>query len=564
MKKYIKKLIFMSLFLLGHNSFATIDILTNTTWTDIGISDDVVIHPGATLTIHGGLQMAPEKYIHVLDGGELRGIDGYIYTAGLGQWKGIYLDQTPVTSPSTNYGLYLYNFRIEDAYVAISSAYGVLESAPFLNGPVGEPGHHNRRIRVINTTFQHNKNNIKINNHIDDLIEFDLFNYSQIIFQNCQFLKPDGGIDYDNWPIHILFCKQVHFFNCDFTANEGNISLHFRTIVDSRVSGCHFEGETYHYISLHGPCNRNQIVNNYFDLTTAFNDNTSNPKIALELGHFATGAYESLLIKNNDFIGDNEAHQIYGIGSKEATGSINNEEIVIEENRFKKIKNGIKLGHLDFENEIIANEFEECDEALHFFAESPGMKIECNIFTRCSTDIFIEEGAYLQNQTFGYDPNNQFSNLLFPPSDPLYNIINEGSTSFYYQYKDFAPTHAPGSLNIFTVYTPTKKDCSNQSPGPGDNRQTRISITENETQIKNGNSITQYPNPVNSVFFYNLSDVNITSLIITDLNGRIVKSVTPIATTGQVDVNDLAEGTYICIYFNQDQVIEHKKFMLIK
>lgn len=70
-----------------------------------------------------------------------------------------------------------------------------------------------------------------------------------------------------------------------------------------------------------------------------------------------------------------------------------------------------------------------------------------------------------------------------------------------------------------------------------------------------------YPNPVNNVINFN-SSVNalVSTVILTDLNGRTVKTVNVNATEGQISVSDLATGMYM-MKITTDQGIAIKKIV---
>jgi hypothetical protein len=70
-----------------------------------------------------------------------------------------------------------------------------------------------------------------------------------------------------------------------------------------------------------------------------------------------------------------------------------------------------------------------------------------------------------------------------------------------------------------------------------------------------------YPNPVNNVInFSNDQNAVVSSVEMTDLNGRVVKTVKVDATEGQISVNDLATGMYM-MKITTDQGVAVKKIV---
>jgi hypothetical protein len=70
-----------------------------------------------------------------------------------------------------------------------------------------------------------------------------------------------------------------------------------------------------------------------------------------------------------------------------------------------------------------------------------------------------------------------------------------------------------------------------------------------------------YPNPVNDIINFSNEDSAIVSTVeMTDLNGRVVKSVKVNAAEGQISVSDLATGMYM-MKITTDQGVAVKKIM---
>ena len=70
-----------------------------------------------------------------------------------------------------------------------------------------------------------------------------------------------------------------------------------------------------------------------------------------------------------------------------------------------------------------------------------------------------------------------------------------------------------------------------------------------------------FPNPVNNVInFSNDQNAVVSTVDLTDLNGRVIKSLKVNATEGQISVSDLATGMYM-MKITTDQGIAVKKIV---
>lgn len=523
---------------------AQIHIYTNTTWTDLSVTQDVIIHPGATLTIQdGGLQMAQGKYIHVMDRGQLKGVNGYITCADADFWKGIYLDQTPNASPAIAYGINFYNFKVENALIAISTGYGIDGDEPFGGFPSGEAGMHNRKIRAYNTVFQKNHADILLHNNVVDMAELEGYTHSHIFLQKCEF-KDNAARDglYRMWPNHILFVKNLYVFNCTFTSDKADILMHLRGIVDSRLNSNTFSSDSKYYLSLHGQSKRVDVIDNFFDL----HDSGKEFKVGLDIGHFMVSGVDEFNVSKNRFIGESSTYNSWGIGSKESGATHTN--LSIRNNIFEKLKYGVRLGNLETANNIEENEFNSCYHALYFFLNNPEVKISCNKFSNCIRDILIADGATLQNQNFGYDPSNSFSPLMFLPPEPQYNIQNSGTANFYYHYKDIPPYIHPGTVNIILNYVNTKIRCQTDGGAYEVSRKTAdksAGLMDNNTV-----NLSVYPNPNNGVFSVSTSASGNNDYFISDATGRVIQNG-QFQNKIEISLDNLPTGVYFLNVKNQ-------------
>jgi hypothetical protein len=70
-----------------------------------------------------------------------------------------------------------------------------------------------------------------------------------------------------------------------------------------------------------------------------------------------------------------------------------------------------------------------------------------------------------------------------------------------------------------------------------------------------------YPNPVSNIInFSNEANAVVSTIEMSDLNGRVVKTVNVNATEGQVSVSDLATGIYM-MKITTDQGVAIKKIV---
>jgi len=550
--KKLKLLVFLFIGI-AQTGLAQINIYTNTIWTNISVSQDVIIHPGATLTIQdGGLNMAQDKYIHVMDRGQLKGVNGFITSSSGGLWKGIYLDQTPNGSPAIAYGINFYNFTVERALVAISSAYGVTGSNPFLAGPAGAPEKHNRKIRAVYTIFQQNYADILVSNDIDgDLAIFESLTHSQIFLQFCQFKDNISNSGYYQWPVHMLSCKDIFVFNSEFTSDSSDILLHLRNTINSRFNDNYFKGNVAEgYLAFHGYNSNNFIEGNTFDLY-----NSGPQKVGIDIGTFSSSRSINVTVRDNIFQGTTIESNSWGIGSYANSLIDEKDNLNIQNNEFKNLKHGIYLGKLMVENVIEENEFTNCYQAIYFVKENPQVNIACNEFSDCIRDIMIAEEATLQSQNLGYDQANSFSPLIFLPSEPQYNIQNYGTADFYYDYKDYPPYIQPGVVNIVLNQVNTKIKCQSEQ-----NDEDAV-IRANNSVIDMKDQLTVYPNPNSGNFSIQTSREGVSEYFIINAAGGIIYSG-QFKDRTEISLNEIPSGVYFLRVKNSE--FETVEKLLIK
>lgn len=520
----------------GH---ATIHIWGNTTVGNIGIADDIIIHSSGVFTVqNGGLQMTAGKSITVEDGGQFRGINGYITGSG-SQWEGIIVDWTTIANPATTQAVYLNNFTIADAKTAVNSG----NSGTFPPGP----GYHNRKMYFYNSTFENNQSHLTVSNSVDPqnaFQEMDQFIHSTVYASNCTF-GPATGM----WPIHILYTHRTTFADCEFTGNTGSgntTSLHFRALYKGVITRCTFNEERGYYVSLHGWNKDNRFTGNTFNLYST----GSSHRIGFESGYFMGGIQENTLVDGNTFIGDDQ--DAIGIHFT-STGNKTTEcrGLTVTNNTFESLDIAAGFSEISGDdNRIEANEFSDCKNGLNFRKTNENVFIECNSFTNSAPDILIESSSTLENQDNYYDPGNTWSITVGKKK----NIRNDGTTNFVYHFKTIQPTtFGPVSfLQVLDI-----KDCEGGSSERG------ASTTKLNPEATASTRISMYPNPARETVTYELNGADINEVVVMSITGEIVLSENVQNTlTGKFDVSQLAPGIYICNYIN-DAGIQHQEKLII-
>lgn len=526
MKQLFTLIIFAFISIMG---MASIDVYTNTSWSNLSFSQDIIIHPGATLTLSGNIVMAPDKEIHVLDGGRLIGQDGKISglsSAENDQWTGIKIDQTTIVNPTTSYGVYFSNFELNDADVAIKSVEWDGE------------GMQNRKMRFFQTVFHDNGKDVHIVNgaQVNNVALISAFTNSSIVIDRCEFL----GSTEQTWPIHIIAVEHLYIRNSKFMDDNASIAVHLRSIVSGNFSNNTFDSDASYCLSFHGPNYGNGVYNNTFDLTDS--------KVGIDVGAYMAGIYEKMTISGNRFKSSMLGSTSIGISTEQPGQSSNAsfKNTTISKNEFENLRIGAILEKMNDANRIEKNTFSMCNKALIFQFSNSDVKIECNTFSRCQTDITINTGSSLMNQNFGYDPSNTFSLATISPFPmPFFNIRNNGSQTFFYHYKFNLPAYTgPVSVN----YVNYQKDCSGKKKS--------LSTEGISSQIK------QYPNPASNVLNIDLNGANAEQVEIISSNGQVAIKQPLTSGTNSIDVSGLQPGLYFCNYLNTNGIIQREKVII--
>ncbi|MCJ8292471.1 MAG: T9SS type A sorting domain-containing protein [Crocinitomicaceae bacterium] len=519
-------LLTISLFLLASISFGAIDITTNTNYTSQFIQDDIIIHSGATLNITGNISMGVGISITIKDGGKLVGVNGVLSSLsgnpGYDDWAGIIVEETPTSSPSIDYGLYLSSFTIRNATIGVSS--------------LALPGFHNRKMRFSHVDFLWNGQHFKVLNGMAS--EVDFYTYSKILITNCTF-----GNSNDNWPVHIVYARE--FIVLDSRFEDGNtpqFQLHLREMVDGRINGCEFDGNgssssISYCLGYHGRNENNTISNNSFNLSPG------KSRYGLDLGTFAMGTQNQLVVSNNTFFSNTYDSNTKGI----YMGGQLDQNITIENNLVSKLGIGFYFYGLN-QSTVEKNTISDCGSGMYFRGGNPNVKIECNAFTSTIHDIVIAQNASLESQNSGYDPMNTFSSVKSNTG----NIVNNGTTYFYYNYKLNQPDIINGGTTnpyIILQYTSASKDCSG-------GKKRLANGTETVSAIK------QFPNPASGRINYSLNGEEVSQLVIFNSYGQIVKHVILENESGTIEIGNLVSGIYICSYEGENGTVKRVKLIV--
>lgn len=531
-------------------SLAALDIYTNTSFNSVSFSSDIVIHPGATLTLTGSIQITPGKSITVMDGAALHCNNGYIKGVIYSPlWQGIIIHNTASASPTTSLGLIMNNFRVEDAIIGIECI-GIISSP-----------HHNRRLDIQNTVFDNNERHIYVNNGagIPYLANTEAFTYSDIYIDGCEFGNSPNTSPLD-WMVDMRFTNFVTVKNTRFNSNSGYIAFHLNYPVNTTIEGCDFDGYNKIKLALHREIKNILIKNNDFDLSTSSND-----KIGIDFTDMAAYPVNLDILAN---IFDAHGYNNQGSGILCAYSSQSEfEEITIANNSFLGLKYGAKLKHFNVSNSINKNEFMDCDYGLYFISENPDVEIKCNTFVSNNIDIYIDGGSQLMNQNFGYDPSNTFSSV----SAGTYNIVNAGTNVFEYDYFSNMPIVPITSIIVLNNVS-SDFDC-NGYQNPPDPTESQVNNTSSNQQNSDRQQYLHkyknpkaefylYPNPLTDILNISIYDVENPSFVIFDLQGKEIYRSFLNNGNNQLNISSLSSGLYLYSIFEIDTILETKKLVI--
>lgn len=83
-------------------------------------------------------------------------------------------------------------------------------------------------------------------------------------------------------------------------------------------------------------------------------------------------------------------------------------------------------------------------------------------------------------------------------------------------------------------------------------------------EVKNSERIAAYPNPASSTIRIALNDTKATSIRITDITGKVVKTETVLSNVVNINVENLPIGLYVYQVINNESVVYTNKFNVIR
>lgn len=87
--------------------------------------------------------------------------------------------------------------------------------------------------------------------------------------------------------------------------------------------------------------------------------------------------------------------------------------------------------------------------------------------------------------------------------------------------------------------------------------------SDNESGYNQPIQIKQYPNPTTDYFFYEMGDQIITEILITDMQGKVIVRRTVTMNNGKIDGLNLQPGNYLCVYLNENGIVDRQKMTIV-
>lgn len=430
---------------LAARDYGKYTITGNVTWNTDRYVSELVIEPGAELTITGG---ATIKFSHVASALVKRGarliVDNATLTnnqCGGDQWRGIRVwGNANLPQPSNPYGtlnaneagvvILRNNARIEHARDGVSTFHGM--GAP---GPWGS--HWGGLIIAENTTFSMNRRGV-------EFMKYDFPNQSTVT--NCVF-EGDGQTQ-DNGQVGVTMWDTdgVIFTGCTFRdmTREGIVGYNASPVVDNNTFESNEKG--IQSIATFPFATNMRVENNFFD------DNW------FHIESDATDKWDGLIVLDNEFFEANTAIWLdgparFGIERNQfdlATADISglrtsalqsNAYKLIKENTFSSIF-GIIMAGENRDVEFLCNEFET--ESIDF-------------------DLKQRSGVSGEIRKFQGGPADPANNCFTRPINTADIFTNQQPTELFYYYTP--QNHAckePLSPGNYLKQFTSDKECGSQ------------------------------------------------------------------------------------------------------
>ncbi|MFU8845030.1 MAG: S8 family serine peptidase, partial [Bacteroidales bacterium] len=405
---------------------------------------DVVVMPGAELTLTSTLYMQPETRIIVRRGGKLVIDGGSVTSVGTGlRWRGI---EVWGNSAQPQQVVYQGWVRIINEGSVKNSVMGIYTNRPdHAEEGRWEPGYTGGIVQGIDARFVNNKT----------ALQFYPYNYPSVSgFTNCEFITYgyEAGVDESAFLVEITGINGIGFLACHFE-NKCDAVEFYR-------SGIHCVNS---YVNVHGKCK---------DASEPCDDWDQSTFTGLHYGIHASAITSTYYIdvRNTEFNNNRRSLYLSGISNARITS---NEFIIntpfkedggyalyldectgywVEDNEFRHDVSsrkgiGVIVNNSGTDpNEIYRNRFRNLEQGISAQGNNKdpksatGLQILCNDFVDCDADILVvnpsesrgigiaaHQGANSQN------PQHMAGNLFHHHTAIDFNDINnEGEDIIYY------------------------------------------------------------------------------------------------------------------------------------
>lgn len=405
---------------------------------------DVVVMPGAELTLTSTLYMQPDTRIIVRRGGKLVIDGGSVTSVGTGlRWRGIEVWGNSSQPQQLAHQGWV---RIINEGSVKNSVMGIYTNRPdHAEEGLWEPGYTGGIVQGIYARFVNNKT----------ALQFYPYNYPSVSgFTNCEFITYgyEAGVDESAFLVEITGINGINFVACSFENKCHGLGF-YRSGIRSVNSYLRIKGNCLDTIH---PCNDWDSTffkglkygvyatavspNLYIDIRhTAFNKNLK----GLYLGGITNSRVTSNTFSINTPYREDSG---YGMYLDECTG------YWVEDNEFRHDEIGPKgIGIIvnnsgSDPNEIYRNRFQNLEQGISAQGNNKdpksatGLQILCNDFVDCDADIMIVNESESQGVGIathqGADSQNQqhmAGNLFHHHTAVDFNDINnEGEDIIYY------------------------------------------------------------------------------------------------------------------------------------
>ena len=530
--KKINQLLIASMCLMSFFARA-MDIYSDATISSsMTMSQDIIIHNGATLTISNCTLNFSDNYkIQVKEGGKLETINAILTCdwplEPTKYWQGIILDhQTYVANQNLPVALEIRNTSISKARQAISTSYTTYtdEILP--------------RIMVYYSLFYDNKKHVYFDNSYNTIYEDN----SEFQFVGNRFLNATTD---DNDAVYFKYGRGLHFSRNTF--HSGNSVMNQASIHIGNGTEALFKHNTFYHRKGNGVVFRNKS-NDCEDVTFDHNIFKTDPNIQdvnyraitflSDHEEYAFGFLKNVTIIENTFENLSSEGVFTGILSR----VVKSLDLVIDGNTIKGYQRGIDISNNDdnynFRSYVQYNVIENFDKAFNSHGKNRGLYIRCNTFRDGEKAIVVDYynilagwnslNGELRDHT-GADHNNQFINCT-------YDIYGNGNAPFTYE------STSPSSFNtsgwVYVVSTSWVDDCKREA---GDPFKTDLSAESSLTE-----EIVVYPNPAQEMVKVQLETFTSEAVVqLFDMSGRLLleQKITEDVTT--LNIKDFDPGNYV-------------------